>query len=82
MSNKELIDKLASFVKIPSPIPAKTLKEVNEITKYFKNNSQSKKKSNNKKLYAQALIFFFTIKEILKIKEIFSNLQAYKIKNI
>ena len=39
LTNKELVNKPASFVKISLPIPAKTPKEVNEISKYFKKNS-------------------------------------------
>jgi len=39
LTNKEIVDKLASFVRVPLSIPAKTLKEVSEISKYFKKNS-------------------------------------------
>ena len=65
-SKKDLIDKLASFANIPPPIPAKTLKEVNEILKYFKKNNQYKDKNKIKKLYVQALLFSSNVKEILK----------------
>ena len=75
-------DKPASFVKHSPLIPAKTSKEINEISKFFKRNSQPKDKSDNRKLYAQALASSTNIKEILKIKETFPNLHARKIENI
>ena len=78
----KLTDKPASFVKLPPPILAKTPKEINEISKFFKKNSQPKDKSDNRKLYAQALASFTNIKKILKIKETFPNLHAKKIENI
>ena len=65
------------------PILVKTPKEVNEISKFFKKNSQlTEKKIENKKSYIQASFLSSNIKEILKIKENFPNLQAKKIKNI
>jgi len=75
-------DKPASFVKLPPPILAKTPKDINEISKFFKKNSQPKDNSDNRKLYAQALASFANIKKILKIKETFPNLHAKKIENI
>ena len=80
--NNKPTDKPASFVKIPPLIPAKTPNEINEISKFFKKNSQPKDKSDNTKLYAQALASYTNIKEILKIKETFPNLHAKKIENI
>ena len=80
--NNKPTDKPASFVKIPPLIPVKTSNEVNEISKFFKKNSQPKDKSDNRKLYAQALASYTNIKEILKIKETFPNLHAKKIENI
>ena len=80
--NNKPTDKPASFVKIPLLIPVKTPNEVNEISKFFKKNSQPKDKSDNRKLYAQALASYINIKKILKIKETFPNLYAKKIENI
>ena len=57
-------------------------KEVNEISKLFKKNNQSKEKNIIKRTYAQALLSSSNVKEILKIRETFSNLQVNKIKNI
>jgi len=51
--------------------------------KYFKKNTQQKEKKNkNKKLYAQVMTSSSTVKEILKIKETFPNLQVKKIETI
>ena len=80
--NKEPTDKPASFITISSPIPVKMLKEVNKISKFFKKNNQSKEKSIIKRTYAQALLFSFNVKEILKIKKTFPILQVNKIENI
>jgi len=49
VSNKgKSTDKAVMVSVLPLPIPAKSLKEVVEISKYFKRNSST----NNKKLYA------------------------------
>ena len=45
---------LASIKKIPPPIPAKSQKEVNAISKYFKNKQLETRNSRNSKTYAQA----------------------------
>ena len=74
-------DKLTTINKI-SPIPAKSLKKVNEIAKYFKKNKQSRRKNNQKTLYAQALTPVNNTREVLKIKEMFPNLQVKKIEKI
>jgi len=72
---------------VPLPIPAKTQKEVNEILKYFKKNSSPQQK----KSYANATSLFTqqgspisknTVKETLKIKEVFLNLSNNKIKQV
>ena len=72
----------------PPPLPAKTKKEVNVISKYFhprkptvKNNSQG----NNTKLgksYAQVSKSSISILEVLKIKETFLSLNAQKIDQV
>ena len=52
--NNKPTDKPASFIKISPPILTKTLKEVNEISKFFKNFQLSLPKNmrNNRKSYA------------------------------
>jgi len=78
---KELnTNKLASLSKLSSSIPVKLLKEINEISKFFKKNT---KKRDQKKSYAQASSLSTNItRETLKIKKNFSNLQNKKIKNL
>ena len=79
-NNSKNIDKLASINRLPLLILAKLPKEVNDIAKYFKKNNQIKEKT---KSYAQAITSLINnTREVLKIKEIFPNSQANKIKNI
>ena len=65
----------ASINKIPPPppLPAKTAKKVNTISKYFKNNKSSNDKSKDRskpsKLYAQASKPTVSTAEVLKIKK-------------
>jgi len=73
-------DLLATFNKLPSPILAKSSKEVNKISKYFKKNQQSGEKKKTKKLYTQTSTSANSIREVLKIKEIFPNLLSKKSK--
>ena len=80
--NKKKPDKSASFIKLPPPIPAKTPKKVNEISKYFKKNNQPIEKKNTRKLYVQASLSTSNIKEVLKIKETFLSLKVNRIENI
>ena len=72
---------------IPPPILAKTQKEVNELSKYFKKNTNHQQK----KSYANATSSTKQpspsapkniIKEMLKIKETFSNLPNKKIEQV
>ena len=72
---------------VPPPILAKSEKEVNKISKYFKKNTNSQQK----KLYANATLLLkqqglpFSkniVKETLKIKETFLNLSNNKIKQV
>ena len=72
--NNKQTNKLASFVKLPPPILVKTLKEVKEISKFFKKNSQLAEKKDTKKSYVQASSLFSTTSKILKIKETFPKL--------
>jgi len=74
------MDKLASFVKLPPLIPAKSPKEVNEVSKFFKKNSQPVKKKDARKSYTQISSLSTIMSEILKIKEIFLKLQVKKLK--
>ena len=78
--NNKQTDKPASFVKILPPILAKTSKEVKEVSKFFKKNSQLIEKKDIKKSYIQTLSTSSNTKEILKIKIKFLNLQAKKLK--
>ena len=68
--------------RLPPPIPAKSPKEVKDITKFFKKIENSKGKENMKKSYAQASFSDNIARKVLKIKEVFSNLQGKKIENI
>jgi len=72
-------------VPLPSPLPAKTRKEVNVISKYFyskkptvENKDQGKNNSSGKS-YAQASKLSINISEVLKIKKTFPSLSAKKI---
>jgi len=71
----------------PPPLPAKSAKKVNTISKYFQNKkpmSENKKKeiSNLSKSYAQASKSQATTSEVLKIKETFLELSAKKIDQV
>jgi len=77
------------FDKVPPlpPLPAKSAKEVNIISKYFQNKKPSienKKKegSNPTKSYAQASKSHTTTSDILKIKEAFMALNAKEIDQV
>ena len=63
------------------PIPAKSPKEVRDISKYFKTKNLTNNNKNNNKPYAQASNANNNTREVLKIKETFLNLQVKKIKN-
>ena len=84
--SKEIV-KPTFISSIPPPIPAKTQKEVNELSKYFKKNTNSQQK----KLYANATSSLKQpspatskniTRETLKIKETFPNLLNKKIKEM
>ena len=69
----------------PPPLPTKTRKEANVISKYFhskqsmvENKNQGKNNSSGK-LYAQASKLSINTLEVLKIKETFPSLSAKKI---
>jgi len=78
-----------SFDKVPPPppLPAKSAKKVNAISKYFQNKKPSienKKKegSNPTKSYAQASKSHATTSDVLKIKEAFPALNTKKIDQV
>jgi len=74
------MNKPAFISRLSSPIPVKSPKEIDKISKYFKKNIEKK---DQKKLYAQASSFSTnSTRETLKIKEAFPNLQNKKIENI
>ena len=85
---KEKDKAIPIFISLVSlPIPAKTLKEVNKILKYFKKNSNpyQKKSYVNATLLStqQGLpILKNIVKETLKIKETFPNLSNNKIEQV
>ena len=72
----------------PPPLPEKSKREVNIISKYFQNNKPSveaKKPTETKKLamfYTQAIKPSVNTSEVLKIKEAFPALNAKKIDQI
>jgi len=68
-------DKLATVRRLPLPIPAKSFKEVKDIAKFFKKNEKSKEKETPRKSYTQMSSAGNNTREVLKIKEAFSNLQ-------
>ena len=75
-------------VPLPPPLPAKSKREVNIISKYFQNSKslvEAKKLFKTKKpamLYAQASRPMANTLEVLKIKEAFLALNAKKIDQI
>ena len=84
--SKEVVKSTFIF-SIPSPIPVKSQKEVNELTKYFKNNTnfqQKKSYTNATSLLKQSSSTDMKniAREMLKIKETFPNLFNMKIEQI
>jgi len=75
-------------VPLPPPLPVKSKREVNVISKYFQNNKplvEAKKPTETKKpamSYAQAIKPSANTSEVLKIKEAFLALNAKKIDQI
>ena len=79
---EKVANKPTRIERIPSSIPAKLLKEVKEISKYFK---PTKPVTNNKAKnfsYAPASKTISNTREVLKIKETFLSLKAKNIDNI
>ena len=75
-------NKLASIERLLPPIPAKTSKEINEISKFFETKVLSHANGNQDILYAQASKIGSNTENILKIKEAFPILKAKNINNI
>ena len=80
---------LASIDKIPQPLPlpAKTAKEVNVISKYFQNkkslnDNKSKEDLKTTKSYAQASKAPVNMAKVLKIKKVFPALNMEKINQV
>ena len=90
--NNKFVDKPtpASINKISPPIPAKLRKEVNQISKYFKNNKPANSSNNTSKLYVQASKQFNAqtsklannTTEVIKIKDTFPTLNIQKVDQI
>ena len=62
---------LANINRLSSLILAKSLKEVNEISKFFKNNKTVNLPTNKSKSYAQAFKQNMSMADVIKIKETF-----------
>ena len=87
-NKKEILKSIpVSINRVPPlpPLPAKSKKEINVISKYFqpkkstvKNNAQDSNVKTGKS-YAQAFKTSVNISEVLKIKETFPSLNAKKI---
>ena len=81
-SRKKDTNKPANIERLLSPIPVKTSKEVNEISKFFKINKLSQANASLDKSYVQASMIGSNTKNVLKIKEAFPTLKANNIDNI
>lgn len=68
--------------RISPPIPTKSSKKVNQISKYFKNLKLTPVVKSNPKSYAQASKPISHIEEVIKIKNTFPILSAKKINQI
>ena len=73
---------LANIERIPLSIPAKSQKEVNVISKFFKSNKLANTTRQPPKLYTQALKQNISTSKVIKIKEMFSSIGAKKIDQI
>jgi len=83
-SNKEIAKHIpVTIEKVPlPPIPAKSKKEVNVISKYFQSNKLSMESKKSTMSYVQASKQTTNTSEVLKIKEVFSTIDAKKIDQI
>jgi len=73
---------LANIKRLSPSIPAKTPKEVNEISKFFKSSKLINSAANKSKSYAQASKQNVSMADVIKIKEIFLSVGAKKIDQI
>ena len=73
---------LVNIKKTPPPIPAKSQKKVNQISKYFKNIKLVNVSKQSLKLYIQVSKQNISTSKIIKIKENFPALDAKKIDQI
>jgi len=73
---------LASIEKIPPLILAKSQKEINVISKYFKNKQMEITNPGNSKSYAQASKQSTSTSDVIKIKNMFPSIGAKKIDQI
>ena len=84
-SNKEITKHVLVTIEkvpLPPPIPAKSKKEVNLISKYFQSNKPSTKLLKSTMSYAQASKQTVNTYKVLKIKEAFPALNTEKINQI
>lgn len=72
----------ACIKKIPPPIPAKSQKKVNQISKYFQNIKSAPTSKLAPKSYTQASPMASNTEQIIKIKDIFPSLGTKKINQI
>ena len=85
-STPKLVPASIDKVPPPPPLPAKTAKEINTISKYFQNqkpsNNKSKDRLKSNKSYAQASKNTVSTVKVLKIKKTFPTLNAEKINQV
>jgi len=85
-STPKLVPASIDKVPPPPPLPAKTAKEINTISKYFQNqkpsNNKSKDRLKSNKSYAQASKNTVSTAKVLKIKKTFPTLNAEKINQV
>jgi len=72
----------ASIEKIPPPIPAKSQKEINVISKYFKNKQTEIRNPGTNRSYAQAFKQGTNTLDVIKINNMFPSIGAKKIDQI
>jgi len=82
--NKSDINQLVpvSIERILPPIPTKFQKEVNQISKYFKNTKLSSVNKPTHRSYAQASKLTSKTADVIKIKDTFPTINAKKIDQI
>lgn len=76
------MDKPVSIKRLLLPIPAKSPKEVKEISKFFKATNLTYGNEDTRKSYVQVSQSANNTRKILKIKKAFPNLQTNKIEYI